>query len=329
MENAIAITENKPLTKVQVVAQKRLIQEVMEAVMIGPSEKNPAGVHYGIIPGCKLPSLFKAGSEALLSTFRIAVEPTVEDLSTRDSFRYRVTLRGIIPSGEIVGAGVGEASTDEEKYHWRGAVCDKEYDTTPDDRRRIKYGKPTSWNKEGETKQVRTNPADLANTVLKMAKKRAQIDLTLTALGCSDVFAQDLEDLPEELREELTRDGGTQKQGKPAVKAPQSKQTYPPANDAPVSDKPITEAQGKMLYAKMKNSGVESSDFFAHFGITRLGELPSAKMVEALDAIGSGKIASSKSTTTYSQPPLEVCNNCGETLDADGNGHHPDCPNGE
>ena len=57
--------------------------------------------------------------------------------------------------------------------------------------------------------QVRTNPADIANTVLKMAKKRAQIDLTLTATAASDCFTQDVEDLPEELRDdERGRSGG-------------------------------------------------------------------------------------------------------------------------
>lgn len=208
------------LTKERVIAQKRLIQEVMQAVM-------KEGVHYGVITGCKQPSLYKPGSEAILSTFRIAVDPSVEDLSTRDCFRYRVTLRGILPSGEIVGAGVGECSTDEEKYHWRAAVNDKEYQATPDDRRRIKYIKPQSWNKEGEVFQVRTNPADVANTALKMAKKRAQIDLTLTATGASDCFSQDLEDLPEEVRDELVREDGT-KGGKPAVSQPQSKSQKAP-----------------------------------------------------------------------------------------------------
>lgn len=199
MNEIIAIETNRPLTKQDVIAQKRLIQEVMKAVM-------KDGIHYGVIPGCKQKSLYKPGSEAILSTFRIAVDPSIEDLSTLDCFRYRVTLRGILPSGEIVGAGVGECSTDEEKYHWRGAVNDKEFDATPEDRKRIKYSRPNNYNKTGEQKQVRTNPADLANTALKMAKKRAQIDLTLTATGASDCFTQDLEDLPEEVREELVKE---------------------------------------------------------------------------------------------------------------------------
>jgi hypothetical protein len=179
----------------------RTIQTVMQSVM-------KENVHYGVIPGCKQPSLYKAGSEALLSTFRIAVEPIVEEFTSRDErgrvreIRYRVKCVGRhIGTGYEVGYGVGECSTGEDKYAWRRAVCDEEYDATDETERRIKWGK---WQgKVQQTRQVRVPASDMSNTVLKMAKKRAQIDLTLTALGCSDIFAQDLEDLDETLREQF------------------------------------------------------------------------------------------------------------------------------
>lgn len=179
----------------------RIIQTVMQSVM-------KENTHYGIIPGCKQPSLYKAGSEALLSTFRIAVEPIVEEFTSRDErgrvreIRYRVKCVGRhIGTNYEVGYGVGECSTGEDKYAWRRAVCDEEYDAADETDRRIKWGK---WqNKVQQTKQIRVSPADMSNTVLKMAKKRAQIDLTLTALGCSDIFAQDLEDLDETIREQF------------------------------------------------------------------------------------------------------------------------------
>ena len=320
MENAIAIVESKSLTKQEVIAQKRLIQEVMKAVMIGPTEKNPAGVHYGIIPGCKLPTLYKAGSEVILSTFRIAVEPMVEDLSTHDCYRYRVTLRGIIPSGEVVGTGVGECSTDEEKYKWRGSVCDKEFENTPEDRRRIKYGKPNNWNKTGETKQVRTNPADLANTALKMAKKRAQIDLTLTATGASDVFAQDLEDLPEEVREEIVREENHQRQGKPPVSTPQSK----PATDN--GDK-ATEGQVKMLHVKIRQANITEAAFAAHYNIASVSDLPKSMVNAAIKAIGDGEISTVIDAETEDKPETVPCKNCGEQINPVTNtGHLLDCP---
>ena len=136
--------------------------------------------------------------------------------------------RGVIPSGDGVGCGIGECSTDEDKYKWRGVNSEAEWNATPEDRRRIKYAKPKGdW--DGQTKQIRTNPADLANTCLKMAKKRAQIDLTLTATAASDVFEQDIEDLPEEYRDGMKTDQKVS--GKPEVAKPQPKEDKP--KDAP------------------------------------------------------------------------------------------------
>jgi hypothetical protein len=183
--------QGRSLTATDVREHVNLIQEVMRSVM-------KPDVHYGIIPGCKLPSLWKAGSEVLLTTFRIAVSVQAEDLSGPDCIRYRVRAIGTHQqSGIVIGEGVGECSSDEEKYKWRQTYVKKEFEATPESRRRMKYSEYQG--KTSEKMQVRTEPADVANTILKMAKKRAQIDMTLTALAASDCFSQDLEDLPEGL----------------------------------------------------------------------------------------------------------------------------------
>lgn len=198
----ITIEQRETAVSLQETLQtKRVIQQVMESVM-------KENTHFGVIPGCKQPSLYKAGSEALLSTFHISAEPVVEEFITRDErgrvmeIRYRVKCIGRhTPTDRTVGFGIGECSTGEDKYAWRRAVCIEEFEATEETLRRIKWGK---WQgKVQKTEQVRVPASDVANTVLKMAKKRAQIDLTLTALGCSDIFAQDLEDLDEALRDQL------------------------------------------------------------------------------------------------------------------------------
>ncbi len=195
MNSIVQYQESRALTAADMRAQVNLVQEVMKAVMQGPSKENPAGVHYGTIPGTPKPTLYKAGAEVLGATFRIAVSYSTEDLSTADVVRYRVAATGTHQTtGIIMGAGMGECSSGEEKYKWRKASGDKEYNATPEDRKRIKYGK--DWT----TKQVRTEPADLANTVLKMACKRAQVAMILNVTAASDIFTQDIEDLPEELR---------------------------------------------------------------------------------------------------------------------------------
>ncbi len=166
-----------------------LVQEVMQSIMIKDT-------HYGTIPGTQKPTLYKPGAEVLCVTFRVAQEYKIEDLSTDTVARYRVTCNGIHqPTSMFLGSGVGECSSAEEKYKWRAAVNAQEFDATPENLRRDKFFKNGS-----KATQVRTESADLANTVLKMACKRAMVAMTLNTTAASDIFTQDIEDLPEDLR---------------------------------------------------------------------------------------------------------------------------------
>ncbi len=210
MEEVEKYNPKEALTAPQIKAQIQRIQEIMKAAM----EKD---VHYGVIPGTTKPTLYKPGSEKILSTFLIGVEPETDDLSTFDEIRYRVKAKGFSQkTGALLGVGVGECSSNEEKYKWRKPVCDEEFNETPEDRKRVKWFKGYG-DKPYQLKQIRTNPADVANTILKMAKKRAQIDMTLTVTAASDIFEQDLEDIPEETRESLTGNG---KAAKPPIQQP-------------------------------------------------------------------------------------------------------------
>lgn len=192
--------------------QVQAIQQVMEAVM-------KKDVHYGVIPGTSKmvngkettkPTLLKAGAEKIMMTFRLGCDPQVEDLSTPDEARFRVRTRLFsILTGQTIGYGIGEACSAETKYKWKAAYG-KEYDEADPARRRVKYYKDG-----GEAKQIRQEIADVANTVLKMAKKRSLVDGVLTATAASDVFDQDLED-PDFVPED-------QPKGKPKVKPPQAK----------------------------------------------------------------------------------------------------------
>jgi hypothetical protein len=203
--------EKKPLTASEILAQVRLIQEVMNAVM-------QEGHHYGKIPGTPKPTLYKPGAEKLLSTFHIGVDPRNEiaDLSNEDEIRYRVLIKGFSQATDnLLGVGLGECSSNEEKYKWRKPVCDEEFEEMPTDRKRVVWKKGEI--KAYQQKQVRMNPIDVANTILKMAKKRALIDMTLTVIAASDIFDQDLEDLPEGMELGIN--------GKPPIKMPKQKET--------------------------------------------------------------------------------------------------------
>lgn len=196
------VVEFKPQQVVQgrmsvadVTAHAIAVQEIMRSIM-------KEGTHFGKIPGTDKPTLLKSGAELLCMTFRVADEYKVDDLSSADCIRYRVTCTGRHQmTGVALGSGMGECSTNEEKYRWRKAVCAEEYEITPSDQRRIKFGRKSGGHYKIE--QVRTEWADLANTALKMACKRAKIAMVLNVTAASDMFAQDLEDLDDVLREHI------------------------------------------------------------------------------------------------------------------------------
>ena len=253
MESELVVYDVKPLRAADVRAQVNLIQEVMKSVM----QKD---VHYGVIPGAGTkPTLLKAGAEKIMSTFRLAADPDVEDMSTETVIRYRVKCKLISASGSFVGAGLGECSTAEEKYAWRGIVSEGEWNATDEADRRAKF------RRDGQVKQVRTNPYDLSNTILKMAKKRALVDAVLTVTGASDIFTQDIEDMPAEVLNQ-----------KPPVSMPQEKKAesgYAPNSDRPATikdpDAPVTDPQIKAIGAILCKLGV-NDDMARHEKVSNI-----------------------------------------------------------
>ncbi len=163
----------------------RAIKELVQSVFV-------ENVHFGVIPYTNDKKvLLQPGADQICALFRIAPRYHNEDLSTAEEIRYRVTCQGVNQAGEILGEGMGEASTGEEKYRWRRAVCDEEFEATPETKRRVQYKK--SQGGHYKVLQIMTNPADSANTILKMAAKRARVAMVLTVTGCSDDFSQDEE----------------------------------------------------------------------------------------------------------------------------------------
>jgi hypothetical protein len=214
---ALAAQAQGRMAVADIISHVATVQEVMRAVM-------KPDVHYGKIPGTDKPTLYKAGAEVLCMVFRIAASYQVEDLSTADAVRYRVTCTGTHQiTGAVLGAGMGEASSGEEKYKWRKAASPQEYDETPTNMRRTKHIKPRNGNGFA-IQQVRTEPADLANTILKMANKRANMAMVLNVTAASDCFAQDLEDMDEALRDHLSRHGDD---APPPADAPKGPPVWP------------------------------------------------------------------------------------------------------
>lgn len=198
-----------------VATQVGKLQELMKSVM-------KDGEHFGVIPGTGKPSLYKAGAEKIGFIFRLAPEFEIDRDDLPNGHReYRVLCKlRHMGTQVLVGEGVGSCSTMESKYRWRnesvteevGPVPKEYWDTPKEDfQGRMKalenlYGPGKYKTKKSDGGWVtlrvtgdggRVENADIAdqyNTVLKMAKKRAYVDATITATAASDFFTQDVED---------------------------------------------------------------------------------------------------------------------------------------
>jgi hypothetical protein len=194
------------------------IQQLMEKVL-------KRDEHYGVIPGTKgvdgkppKPTLLKPGAEKLCLMFRLDPEyDTVTSTETQQLFAYtiRCTLFHI-PTGSRIASGLGSCNSRETKYVRPAPklcpTCGKE--TIIKGKEEYgggwlcfakKGGCGAKWKDGDETIEKQpsgiADPSDLANTILKMACKRALIAAVLNGTAASDCFTQDLEDLTEKAAE--------------------------------------------------------------------------------------------------------------------------------
>lgn len=240
-----------------IIAQVRLIQDVMGKVM-------QEGEHYGCIPGCGTrKTLLQPGAQKLTMTFRLAPEYQIQETNyDRGHKEYRVicTLKSIA-SGNFVGQGVGCCSTLESKYRWKGGArkcpeCGKEAII----KGKAEYGGGwlcfakkggcgAKWldgavEIEGQSvdKVEHDSPSDFYNTVLKMAKKRAFVDATITATAASDIFTQDIGD-----------DDGNGDATEPPKTPQDAPRTPPPRTPAPAKKAAPTTQGATAAPAPVKN----------------------------------------------------------------------------
>lgn len=177
------------------------------------------GTDYGRILGSEKPTLLKPGAEKLIDLFSCTPEFTLvpefchEDFETgffKYTFRCRIISRDL---GAVLAEGYGSANSRESRFRWRLAhrkcpACQKDAIIQG----KSEYGGGwVCFKKKGGCgeKYVATDEritsqtvgrvlnediADLDNTILKMAKKRAQVDGAIALARCSDMFTQDVED---------------------------------------------------------------------------------------------------------------------------------------
>jgi hypothetical protein len=148
-------------TPAQMTENIRQIDAFIEGVMRD-------GIDYGTIPGTQKPTLYKAGAERLLMAFGMGstfeLVDKIEDW--KEGFFHYVYKASV---GPIIDGGILPITSCEGSANSR------------------------------ERKWSRVNPPDVANTVSKMAQKRALVGAALIATNTSGRFTQDVEDLPPEM----------------------------------------------------------------------------------------------------------------------------------
>lgn len=177
------------------------------------------GTDYGEIPGTEKPTLLKPGAEKLVALFRCTPKCSLlkmEEDFERGFFNYVVRVRLYSDGGKLLAEGLGSANSREGRYRWRSANrkcprCSKETII----RGKEEYGggwlcfakkggcgakykagdQAIEWQAHGQVEN--DDIATLANTILKMAKKRALVDGAIALARCSDLFTQDVEDYVE------------------------------------------------------------------------------------------------------------------------------------
>jgi hypothetical protein len=174
------------------------------------------GVDFGTIPGCgDKPTLFLPGAQKAMMYFNARPKRVIERIDLGQGHVEFILTTKVISraTGQFLGEGVGCCSTMESKYRYRKAErlcpsCGKPAIINGKEEYGggylcfakkggcgAKFGK---GNKQIESQKQglveNTDLYDVHNTVLKIGKKRADVDAAMT-LGClSELFTQDIED---------------------------------------------------------------------------------------------------------------------------------------
>lgn len=220
MTEAIVVAGTQPLSQRGMLTRELLKAEAEQRQFLGDYVKQQMveGTDYGKIPGTDKPTLLKPGAQKLIAIFRC--EPRfdlVRDMCREDFetgfFKYTFKCAIVGPNGATIAEGYGSANSREARYRWRNAnrkcpscgkeavikgkaefgggwLCFKKKDGCG---AKFKDGDPTIES-QPQGRVENEDIADLDNTILKMAKKRAEVDGAITLARCSDMFTQDVED---------------------------------------------------------------------------------------------------------------------------------------
>lgn len=189
-QTTLSIVETQPDYVRKQVEKIRLLQKTIQEVLV-------KDVDYGNIPGCgDKPTLFKSGAEKILITF--SLQSTYDIVQCTESFEgkgfFSYTVKSYLcANGVKITEGLGHCNSKETKFAYKWVVASKlpsevDPELLPRRERQGQYGKYFEY-------RIEEDANSKANTILKMAKKRAQVDAVLTVANLSELFTQDFDDL--------------------------------------------------------------------------------------------------------------------------------------
>ena len=169
-------------------------QQVVHATMV-------SGLDYGIIPGTQKPTLLKPGAEKIAKLLGLSDQYEILDKAEDwqvPFFRYLIKCRLVhVATEAVISEGLGECNSMESKYRYRW-VGERDLPVGADKSKLVSQERKAKTG--GHWTVYRIDNDDIysqVNTILKMAKKRALVDASLSAGRLSDVFTQDIEDMAE------------------------------------------------------------------------------------------------------------------------------------
>ncbi len=199
----VVLTSQNPLTLIEDINVKAVADTVQKIRTLQSTLKNilTENHDYGKIPGCgEKPTLLKPGAEKILMAMGITA--TYELLEHTENFDklgfFAYTVKCILNKNGIkITEGLGHANSKEKKWAYE-YVYEKDLPEGAD--------KSLLKKKEFNSKtsgtfykyEVEADACSKANTILKMAKKRAQIDAVLSVASLSEIFTQDFDDIPQD-----------------------------------------------------------------------------------------------------------------------------------
>lgn len=158
----------------RVIQHLELVKEAVTKVMREGIDND-----FAVIPGTKKRALLKPGAEKLMRLFGLGVrfkktENTFDLIENFAMYSYEAEIFHL-RTGAVIASCEGTANSQEQKYKEKAQYSNG-----------VKVG------------VVPIPVADIVNTLKKMAQKRAMVGAVIIAVGASDYFSQDEDEIQEQ-----------------------------------------------------------------------------------------------------------------------------------